>query len=160
MAGFLDLYDSSFDDVYRYVYFKVGNKWDTDDLVSDIFSKAVQKWSTVRGDRRAWLFTVSRNTVTDFYRRRGREVPTAAVTENSSAAATDLAEQSLALECLREALGTLSQEQRELVSLRYFAGLRHNQIARTLEVSEGSIKMRVHRLLGQIKELVEKCLIE
>lgn len=65
---FLDLYESCFDDVYRYIYFKVGNSWDTDDIVSDTFKRAYEKYKTVKVDSRAWLFTIARNAVTDFYR--------------------------------------------------------------------------------------------
>lgn len=40
---FIHLYDQYYDDVYRYVYVKTGNKWDTEDIVSDIFRKAYEK---------------------------------------------------------------------------------------------------------------------
>lgn len=160
MAGFLDLYDNSFDDVYRYVYFKVGNKWDTDDLVSEIFLKAFQKRATLRHNERAWLFTVARNTITDYYRVRGREVPDEAAKDPSPCCSANSEDSNLALECLREALVSLNPMQRELINLRYFAGLRHREVAKVTGISEGSTKMRVHRILSQIKELVEKCLVE
>ena len=64
---FIKFYDQYYDKVYRYVYVKVGNGWDTDDIVSDIFRKAYEKYATVKRNHASWLFTIARNTIVDFY---------------------------------------------------------------------------------------------
>ncbi|MEK3937139.1 RNA polymerase sigma factor [Sporosarcina sp. FSL W7-1349] len=73
---FIQLYDAYFDDVYRYVYVKTGNKWDAEDLVSDIFRKAFEKRSSLakHPNQKAWLFMIARNTIIDFYRKK-KNVP-------------------------------------------------------------------------------------
>ncbi|WMT41300.1 hypothetical protein RE628_01540 [Paenibacillus sp. D2_2] len=50
MDAFLEIYDRYFDDLYRYVLFRVGNRWDADDLVSDIFRKVLE-YSCKNGGR-------------------------------------------------------------------------------------------------------------
>jgi len=73
---FIEIYDENFDDVYRYVYVKIGNKWDAEDIVSETFRKAFEKFSSFqRGSSpKSWLMTIARNTIIDFYRKK-KSVP-------------------------------------------------------------------------------------
>ncbi len=160
MSGFLELYDQCFDDVYRFVYSRVGNQWDADDLVSEVFTKAHRRWSTVRKDARAWLFTIARHTVTDFYRTKKREIPDQEAVERLSANGGDPYARTPELDCLQAALEQLDERQRELISLRYFAGLTYGERGGSLNLKEGTVKVRVYRLLGKVKEMVERCLID
>jgi RNA polymerase sigma-70 factor (ECF subfamily) len=160
LSGFLQLYDQCFGDVYRFVYSRVGNQWDTDDLVSEVFTKAHRRWSTVRGDARAWLFTIARHTVTDFYRTKQREIPDQEAVEGLTAEGDDPHARTPDLDCLQAALEQLDERQREMISLRYFAGLTYRELARSLNLREGTVKVRVYRLLGKVKEMVERCLMD
>ena len=72
---FLQLYEDCYDDIYRYVYCKTGNPWDTDDIVSDVFLKAFRHFDPNRRTHKAWLVTIARNTTVDYYRKSGRELP-------------------------------------------------------------------------------------
>ena len=67
---FIEFYDQYYKQVYRYVYVKVGNNWDTDDIVSDIFRKAYEKFATVEENYASWIFTIARNSIIDFYRQK------------------------------------------------------------------------------------------
>ncbi len=51
---------------------KLGNKWDTDDIVSDIFRKAFERYASLQeqSSAKAWLITIARNTIIDFYRKK------------------------------------------------------------------------------------------
>ena len=73
--GFIILYDKYFDDVYRYIYFKTGNKWEADDLVSETFKKAYEKYKYLKGEPKPWIMSIARNTVIDFYRRKKNFAP-------------------------------------------------------------------------------------
>lgn len=161
LDSFVDLYDRHFDDLYRYVYFRIGNRWDTDDLVSSVFAKAYEQQRQLRGAAKPWLFAIARNAISDFYRRGRREIPQEQLPDWPAEDQTDAgllvaAEQ----DCLRQALRALAADQQELISLRYFADLRQRQIAAVLQISEAAVKMRLHRLLGQMKEMVQQCLGE
>jgi len=57
--SFITFYDQYYKQLYRYVYFKVGNKWDTDDIVSDTFRKAYEKYTTVKDNHASWLFSIA-----------------------------------------------------------------------------------------------------
>ena len=158
-STFLDFYDRCFDDVYRYVYFKVGNKWDTDDIVSEVFMKAFQGFGGVRGESRPWVFTIAHHTVVDFYRRKGREVSAPSTGDLLGCNDLEDMDKEAEAECLRLVLQRLDEESRELINLRYFAGLKHTQVAETLNLTAGAVKMRVSRLLEQVRGMVEQCLM-
>lgn len=159
--NFTDIYDQYFDDVYRYVYFKTGNRWDTDDLVSEAFRKAFENYSARIENPKAWLFTIVRNTVTDFYRKK-KDVALAESLENCEY--TYGFEQSLEkqdeLNCLKQSLKLLSKEEMEIVNLRYFAGLKHLDIADLLGKSEDSVKMKVSRIIKKLKDLTNRYMEE
>lgn len=155
---FIGLYDKYFDDVYRYIFFKTGSKWDTDDLVSDVFRKAYEKYNTVNGNPKAWLFTITRNTVIDYYRKRkdiviGDDLDLFTYPHSFEA---DL-ERRDEINCLKKSLQTLSKEELEIVNLRYFSEMKYKEIGQLLGKSEDSIKMKAFRITGKLKELVKKC---
>lgn len=160
---FIRIYDECFDDVYRYVCFKIGNKWDADDIVSDIFRKACEKQSTLKKieNPKAWLFMIARNSVIDFYRKK-----------KSLLIGDDLEfylnplpfedpfNQSDEMECLKKSLNYLSKEDLEITNLRYFADLRFKEIAEILDKTEQSLRVKSSRITKKLGLLVKKCLGE
>lgn len=155
---FLTLYDATFADVYRYVYCRVGNKWDADDIVSEVYVKAFENFAAVQGSTRSWLFTIARNAVADFFRTKGREQPNSLVGSLLDQNAETPSDQQAEMDCLAQAMQALDSEQRELIYLKYFASLKHSQVAEVLKTTEAAVKMRVSRLLKQMKEMVQQCL--
>ena len=155
---FLTLYDATFADVYRYVYCRVSNKWDADDIVSEVYVKAFESFATVQGSVRPWLFTIARNTVADFFRTKGREQPNSFVETLVDQSAQVPRDQQAEMDCLVQTLQALDTEQRELIYLKYFATLKHSQVAEVLKTTEAAVKMRISRLLKQMKEMVQQCL--
>lgn len=155
------MYDECFDDVYRYCYSKMGNKWDTDDVVSEIFRKAFEHYSSLKGhsNGKAWLMTIARNTVYDFYRRKkdtlGGDAVEWLVQPDLSAAQLEAKED---LECLNKALAYLPDEDREYIRLKYFAGLKYREIGELAGKSEETVKTRVFRLLKKVGVLVRNCM--
>lgn len=158
---FIALYDECFDDVYRYSYSRLGNKWDTDDVVSDIFRKSFEYYGSLKehSNGKAWLMTIARNTIVDFYRRKkdtlGGEAIKWLVQPDISAAQLEAEED---LDCLKKALDYLPDEDREYIRLKYFAGLKYREIGELAEKSEEAVKTRVFRLLKKIGVLVRNCM--
>lgn len=155
---FLRLYDRYFDDIYRYIYFKVGNKWDVDDIVSEVFVRAYQHMDARKTDQKAWLFAIARNAVVDFYRKSGREMADENIDKLEALPFEESIEEMEEMNCLGKALQSLDEDQREIIALRYFAGLKYSQIAELLNIQEGAAKMRIHRILEHLKEMVGQCL--
>lgn len=131
-AAFAQLYRRYVGPVHRYVYSRVGNRADAEDLTAEVFMAALRRLPAYRerGAFAGWLFSIARRTVAGHHR---RARPTACL--------DDLARQ----------LARLDEEQRELLRLRYAAGLTYREIGQVLGKREATVKMAVHRLLGRLQ---------
>ncbi|WP_227767381.1 RNA polymerase sigma factor [Zhaonella formicivorans] len=160
MQRFLKLYDQYFDDVYRYTYFKTGNSWDTEDLVSETFRKAFEKAHTIKGSPKAWIMTIARNTINDWYRKK-KEIVTGDEDLDKYAYSysfEEIFEQKEEMNCLKRSLQDLTKEELEIINLKYFSGLKHKEIGAMLGKSVDAIKMKSLRIIKKLGELVEKCM--
>ncbi|MGZ9586966.1 RNA polymerase sigma factor [Paenibacillus marinisediminis] len=165
MRSFLELYDDYYDDVYRYVRFRVGDVWDTDDIVSDIFRKSFEsarkQGGTVPEYDRAWLFTIARNRIIDHYRQR-KDVPYG---QDPEAAGYEhipelCAETGVAHECLQKALVALPPEDRECVQMKYMLDLSYEEISRITGKDGSWLRTRMQRVRRKLSIWIEKCLGE
>ena len=107
-----------------------------------------------RGSRRAWLFGIARNAALDELRRRSRQAELAAEPEDERAtgAAEDAAEASLRRSTVRAAIARLAPRERELIALKYFAGLANSEIAAVVGISESNAGTRLHRVIEKLRE--------
>ncbi len=159
---FLMMYDRYYDDIYRYVLYKTGSRWDTDDLVSDIFRKALQSYersavSVVQ--QKKWLVAIARNTVIDYYRRRKEEMyghdPEVLGYKDVQAV---LDETDIKHDCLKLVLQNLEPADQEMINLKYIAGLRYREISEIKGQDESKLKMKVHRIKQKMARLITACL--
>jgi RNA polymerase sigma-70 factor (ECF subfamily) len=153
--AFADLYDAQFDRLYRYLRFRLDDPALAEDLVAEVFVRAWTKLERLTDDRAvAWLFITARHLVADHYRERRGPVsldelppatqPTAAPPDHQVMADE---EQARLLHCL----ATLTDREREIIALRFLAGLRHREIARAVGVSEGNVAKILHRALRKLR---------
>lgn len=159
--SFTLLYDQFFDDVYRYILYKVGKKWDADDLVSEVFRKAFEWQSSLRKDSngKAWLMTIARNTLIDYYRKKRNVIYSDQVEDYMEhdvfTETGDLDEQ---VECVKKSLAFIPEEDREVINMRYFADMKYRDIGKVLGKTEQAIRTRMFRLTKKMGVLVTKCL--
>ncbi|MFL1677340.1 RNA polymerase sigma factor [Paenibacillus dendritiformis] len=165
MDAFLELYDRYFDDLYRYVLFRVGNRWDADDLVSDIFRKALEYSRKHEGAipeyDRAWLFAIAHNRIIDHYRRKMEKTYGIDPERGGYEHIREMfREASVQNDCLEEALLQLKQEEREMVHLKYMVGFAYQEMSRMLGKTEGWLRTRVHRIRKKLAVDIARCLEE
>jgi RNA polymerase sigma-70 factor, ECF subfamily len=155
-VAFDSLYRSSRDDVYAYAASLLRDVSAAEEVTATAFERAYRKRSRFdpsRGEPRAWLFGIVRNAALDELRRRGRQAElTADPIDVSSAAAGETVEQSERRLALANALDQLSPPERELVALKFFAGLDNSEIATVLGVSESNAGTRLHRVMTKLRE--------
>jgi RNA polymerase sigma factor (sigma-70 family) len=160
--SFTELYDEYFDRINRYLRCRVNNVWDADDLTTVVFLKALEKFTQF--DRRnsfaSWIFRIAQNTFIDFLRKK-REIPldtgewlTEADDDSWQPEKTFLNMEQI--QFLHHQLGQLSQDQRDVLSLRYFGELKVNQVAEVLGKSESCIKMISRRGLHKLQQLFDE----
>jgi len=151
------LYDRYVQRLYHYCYHRTNNAHDAEDLTSQTFLAALEGFSHYRRDGHfaAWLFTIARNKVVDFYRR----TPNIPLEESTvPPMTTDLAgeaEISQQKGVLLRAIRALTEDEQELIRLRYVAELSFAEIARALHKSESATKKMLYRLLARLKSQME-----
>lgn len=159
---FLAMYDQYFDDVYRFVLFKTGNRWDTDDLVSEIFRKAFQKFnneSIEESKRKSWLLTISRHTVIDYYRKR-KEIAYGHDPEIYGYGQVNIDSQEMdeRSDCLKESLHSLTPDERELINLKYIVGLKYAEVGEILGKTEQWLKVKSQRIRQKMGQWINRCM--
>ncbi len=150
------LYRSSRDDVYAYVAGMLRDGPAAEEVTATAFERAYRKRSRFdrrRGEPRAWLFGIARNAALDELRRRGRQAELAAEPADVEGAAVEAgAESSERRLALSAALATLAPRERELIALKFFAGLANVEIADVIGVSESNAGTRLHRAVTKLRE--------
>lgn len=158
------LYGRHYDAVYRYCYYRVGDVALAQDLASEVFVRMVEKLDTFRVRGRpllAWLYTIARNLVTDAQRRNSKVTHLSldkaeSMSHDGQEELDRLVDRRLQADCLAAAMGHLTEDQRQVVLLKFMEGLSNAQVARLLAKTEGSIKSLQHRALGSLRRSLER----
>lgn len=159
-AGFDALYRESRDDVFAYVTGLLRDRSAAEDVTALAFERAYRKrrsFDPRRGTRRGWLFGIARNAALDELRRRRRIAELAADPEDLSAPRPDEeADVALRRAALREAMAGLDARERELVALKFFAGLSNGEIAQAIGTSESNAGTRLHRTMAKLRRACDE----
>ena len=153
------LYRAARDDVYAYVATMLRDRAAAEDVTAAAFERAYRKQRTYksnRGSERAWLFGIARNAALDELRRRKRAATlTAEPADVDATPPDDAAEAALRRAAVRVALAQLAPRERELVALKFHAGLDNAEIAAVLGVSVSNAGTQLHRAMTTLREAVE-----
>lgn len=142
--------------VYSYIAYKVGRQQDIEDLVSETFVRALENIQhfEYRGEFSfgAWLMGIAHNIVREFYR---KQPPTEVSIEDMPLSQeANLDERLIKQEKFKqiyEILQTLSPRRREIILLKYYGGLRNQEIAEVLNIEERTVSSHLSRALTEIQ---------
>jgi RNA polymerase sigma-70 factor, ECF subfamily len=160
VPNFESLFHQYFYDIYRYVYFKTKQNWDTDDIVSETFRKAFVKLSTIHKEQnlKAWLFTIARHSIIDYYRSKHYkqmhfldEYQGDSAWSQESARPFDGKE---AYEDLYQALQQLQAEEQLIIRMKYIEGFKYSEIGSLIGIPAVTAKMKSHRALKKMKKML------
>jgi RNA polymerase sigma-70 factor (ECF subfamily) len=153
------LYRGARDDVYAYVATLLHDAAAAEDITAQAFERAIgrtRSFDPRKGTPRAWLFGIARNAALDELRRRKRSAALAAEPADPEAPAPeDEADRTLRRAAVRAALASLPAREREIVALKYHAGLDNAELARVLGVSVSNAGTLLHRAMTQLREAVD-----
>ena len=160
-VDFERLYRSSRDDVYAYAAGLLRDQAAAEEVTAAAFERAYRKrarFDAQRGSARAWLFGIARNAALDELRRRGRQAELSAdPVDAASATGSEQSHQELRL-LLDGALSRLEAGERELVALKFFAGLSNGEIARVVDISASNVGTRLNRTMDKLREACDGAL--
>jgi RNA polymerase sigma factor (sigma-70 family) len=158
-AAFEDLYRRSRDDVFGYVSGLLRDRAAAEDVTALAFERAFRKRRTFdpkRGTHRGWLFGIARNAALDELRRRSRVAELVTEPVDDAPGPDEGAEVALRRTALREAMRGLSARERELVALKFFAGLGNREIAAVIGTSETNAGTRLHRVIEKLRRACDE----
>ena len=161
--AFASLYDAYAERIYRFVYFKVGNQTDAEDIVSESFLKT---WNYINSHRdeevksfSGLLYRIARNRIVDYYRqKKSTNIPM------GDGATDELGDGGKWYDELRDridgektvkAIRKLKQEYQEVITLRYVDELHIEEIAEITGKGKIAVRVTLHRALKKLKEIVE-----
>ena len=155
-AQITEIYGDYKEKIKSYILGKVYSKEDAEDLVSAVFLKVCQhkeKFDSSRASVSTWIYTITRNTVTDYFRTRKihTELDETLLCENSA----DRGENTeLLLENLYSALSKLDEKQRDLVILHYYTGKTLKEIAILMKMSYINAKITHKKAINSLNKLL------
>lgn len=154
--AFAEIYESHLTPVYRYVFIRLGNREEADDVTQETFLKAYQaidRYEIEGGSFLPYLFTVARNIIINRSKKK-REISMENndIDKEVDGVRTSAYAENLELQgTLRDAMQTLSEGEREVVELRFFAEQSYTEIAAILEKREDAIRQQVARALKKMR---------
>ena len=149
-ASFEALYRASAEAVFAYVASLLRDRSAAEEVTAAAFERAFRKrrsFDPRRGTQRAWLFGIARNAALDELRRRKR-----AATLTEEPLTETEAEEAERRATVRAALASLDPHDRELIALKFHAGLGNAEIGAVLGISANNAGTRVHRAVTRLRE--------
>jgi len=157
-----ELYDRYEAKIYSYIYRRTGEPALAEDLTAQVFLKmleAIRKNTAWQSSFSGWLYRIAHNLVIDYYRRRDRQQQVSIddmVIPSEGDSPVRFAELRLDAEKLRSAIRSLTDEQAEVLSLRFFEGYSINEVATMMEKTDGAIKALQYRAVATLRHILEK----
>lgn len=162
------LYERHVAAIYRYVFYRVGNVEDAEDLTARVFARALKHIHNYN-DRgvpfTAWLYRIAHNVVANFHRDNSRR-PSVPLDEVESlrepASQVDHTDEDQRIDSERDrqrllrAIRMLPEERQHLVVLKFVEQLQNAEIGQIMNRSEGAIKSLYHRTLLQLREIMNE----
>jgi RNA polymerase sigma-70 factor (ECF subfamily) len=159
-AAFAALYDRFVQPVYRYLYRRTGSAADAEDLTAQTFLAALEALPRYReqGFFAAWLFAIARSKAADYFRGAKPHAPLELAESRVALEAGDPLNRMVQREDLRrlsDLLASLTDDEHELIRLRYVAELTFGEIAAVLGKREDAVKKAIYRLLARLQRQME-----
>jgi RNA polymerase sigma-70 factor, ECF subfamily len=152
------LYERVFPRVYAYVASMLRDRSAAEEVTAQAFERAYRKRATFkpsRGSAEAWVFGIARHAALDELRRLKRRATLEGDPEDIHATPPeDHADAVVRRETVRAALASLEPHDRELVALKFHAGLSNGEIAGVIGVSESNVGTRLHRVMEKLRREV------
>ena len=147
------LYTEYYDKLLHYFYSKVNQRSLAEDLCADALVKVYEKIDTFDSDKASlatWVFTVARNTLTDYYRTRRvhEELPEQLPSDSGI---DDVLMQEEELDTLADALEALESRQRDIILLHYYSGLTLKEVAVRMGMSYSNVKLLHNKALAEMQ---------
>ena len=157
MLTFEELYVAYSPDVYRFATWLCGSTHDAEDITAETFTRAWMNFAIIRTETlKAYLFTIARNIYLESLRKNRNQERLNDTHPDSHPTLEKALETRSELDQIRASLLTLSEIDRSAFVMRVQYDLSYAEIARVLQLSEGAVKVKVHRVRKLLFEAYSK----
>ncbi len=156
-TAFAEIYETHLTPVYRYCFVRLGNREEAEDVTQETFVKAyeaIARFEATRDSFLPYLFTVARNLLINRGKKKrpdtfpSEDIDRQAGTEDTAW----FTEQEERKKTIRGALDVLSESEREIIELRFFAERSYAEIAELCEKREDAVRQHVARAMKKMRE--------
>lgn len=154
-AAWDELYSEHFDAIFRYCAYRIPDREAAEDVAADVFVEAVRgigRYSYRGTPFRAWLYRIAHNLASDERRRWARTATTVLPAGDLLPPEEDFAPGVLDRETVRAALADLTDDQQQVVILRFLEGLPLADVAEVMKKPTGAIKALQHRAIVRMRK--------
>jgi RNA polymerase sigma-70 factor (ECF subfamily) len=158
-----DLYERYVDRIYSYIYYRVGNASEAEDLTARVFYrvlKALPRYDDRGAPFASWLYRIAHNLVANFHRDQSRRttvpIDEISLTSNSRNTPEQATERKDTERLLWRAIDRLHEDRRQLLLLKFGEELTNAQIGEIMGRTEGAIKSLYHRTLLALREEIRR----
>jgi RNA polymerase sigma-70 factor (TIGR02952 family) len=160
---FAQIYEVYYRRVYKYICYRINNHYAAEEICSHVFEVMISKYYTFSPDKsnfEVWLFAIARNAVTDYFRSQKKRVSLSLdsildmVLPKSSP--EEIVIQGDNNQALFKALAKLNDKERNIIAMKYAAGLKNAEIADLLGISGSNIGVVLYRCLKKLHKELEK----
>jgi RNA polymerase sigma-70 factor (ECF subfamily) len=160
-ATLANLYEEYYDKIARYAYTCIGDRAGAEDLAGEVFLRALESLKSYqeRGiPMQAWLFKIAHNLVIDHLRKTAKRqtVPIDTVQIESDADPMTIADTNIEFEKVTVAMRQLTQQQREILRLRFFGGLTSKEVGDILNKSDGAVREMQRSTIEKLRKVLVK----
>jgi len=149
--------------LYGFLFHMTYKREAAEDMVQMVFYKMLKYRHTFTGDGEfvAWMYSIARNTIIDEARKNNKKHLHDSAEDMAEVLASDVStdgqlERKQEKMELHRAMGKLSSEQREILTMSRFQELKHQEIGQILGITEGAVKVRVFRAMQELKNIYTK----
>jgi RNA polymerase sigma-70 factor (ECF subfamily) len=153
-----ELYTQHHEQIFRYIWSKVGDPNLAEDLTGEVFMRMVSRISTYRPAGvpfQAWLYRIARNLIIDHIRKATSSssvsLDNTQIIQDRAASPPSLVEDKMTIDKLQQALKQIDHDQAEVIRLRFLVGLQVNEVAERLEKTVAAVKALQHRGLAALR---------
>lgn len=153
------LYDLIKTDIFAYALSKTGNRNDADDVMQDTFVQIYKyaKQYTPKGKPMAWIITIETNLINRQFQVKSRTTSFDESFENASSG-EDMQEKVINNAFLVHLLKTLSEEERQVITLHIVSGLKHREIAKVLGKPLSTVLSKYNRAIKKLQLVAKEVL--
>jgi RNA polymerase sigma-70 factor (ECF subfamily) len=153
------LYERYLDEIYRFVYISVNDRWEAEDITENVFMKSWEQLPIIYtrdsqiDNFRAWLYRIARNLVIDFFRSKKPVVMDLELSSDEISPEKIYAENNLSNRLIK-AIMQLEPNYRQIVVLRFINQISHKEAAQIMQLGYNNVRVLQHRALRKLRTIL------